>query len=65
MSENEGLAFLAAKSNIRRWWLRGRVGKNALNEPYFTSKKQVIEKDFKMLITQYPTRKLLEIYLKD
>lgn len=33
----------------------------ALNEPYFTSEKQILNKDFKLLITQYPTRKLLEI----
>lgn len=33
----------------------------ALNEPYFTSEKQILDKNFKILITQYPTRKVLNI----
>lgn len=32
-----------------------------LNEPYFRSKKQVMDKEFKILMTQYPTRKVLEL----
>lgn len=32
-----------------------------LNKPYFTSLKEAKAKDFKMLITQYPVRKILKL----
>ena len=32
-----------------------------LNEPHFRNKQQALKKDFKLLITQYPTRKILKL----